>query len=122
MNRRIFSLVCILFYVFMVVSIHCSEQKDDRSKESGLRSRITRAFKKTKRSNKKNDIESKCETQLNNNNNNDNDSDMFDRKAYSKYINSEKYKKLKYRHKFCCGLCHVYKDPYYNLPLTIFMF
>ncbi|CAD2096553.1 fam-c protein [Plasmodium vinckei lentum] len=71
MNKRIFSLVCILFYVFMAVSIYCSEQKDDRSKESSLRSRIIRAFKKTKRSNKKNDIESQREIQSNNNNNYD---------------------------------------------------
>ncbi|CAD2096521.1 fam-c protein [Plasmodium vinckei lentum] len=69
MNKRIFSLVCILFYVLMAVLIYCSEQKDDRSKESSLRSRIIRAFKKTKRSNKKNDIESQREIQSNNNNN-----------------------------------------------------
>ncbi|EUD71208.1 hypothetical protein YYG_03841 [Plasmodium vinckei petteri] len=69
MNKRIFSLVCILFYVFMAVSIHCSEQKDDRSKTSGLRSRIVRAIKKIKRNSKKNDIESEREAQLNNNNN-----------------------------------------------------
>ncbi|CAD2096595.1 fam-c protein [Plasmodium vinckei petteri] len=66
MNKRIFSLVCILFYVLMAVSIYCSEQK-----ESGLRSRIIRAFKKTKRSNKKNDIEPQRENQSNNNNNYD---------------------------------------------------
>ncbi|CAD2086361.1 fam-c protein [Plasmodium vinckei lentum] len=73
MNKRIFSLVCIILYALLAVSIHCSEQKDDRSKESGLRSRITRAFKKPKRSNKKNGIESQREAQLNNNNNNDKD-------------------------------------------------
>ncbi|CAD2097505.1 fam-c protein [Plasmodium vinckei] len=71
MNKRIFSLVCILFYVFMAVSIHCSEQKNDQSKTSGLRSRIVRAIKKISGSNKKNDTESKRETQLNNNNNYD---------------------------------------------------
>ncbi|CAD2083628.1 fam-c protein [Plasmodium vinckei lentum] len=74
MNKRIFSLVCILFYVFMAVSIYCSEQKDDRSKESSLRSRIIRAIKKIQRSSKKNDIEPQQENQSNNNNN-DNDTD-----------------------------------------------
>ncbi|CAD2091016.1 fam-c protein [Plasmodium vinckei lentum] len=78
MNKRIFSLVCILFYVFMAVSIYCSEQKDDRSKTSGLRSRIIRAIKKINGSNKKNVIESKCETQLNNNNNKDYYGDHYD--------------------------------------------
>ncbi|CAD2084375.1 fam-c protein [Plasmodium vinckei brucechwatti] len=105
MNKRIFSLVCILFYVFMAVSIYCSEQKNDRSKESGLRSRIIRAFKKTKRSNKKNDIESQRENQLNNNNNN------MDDVAYFKYIKSEEYKCMEYRKAHCCGLCHDYIDP-----------
>ncbi|CAD2085517.1 fam-c protein [Plasmodium vinckei lentum] len=70
MNKRIFSLVCIILYALLAVSIHCSEQKNDRSKTYGLRSRIIRAIKHIKRSNKKNDIESQRETQLNNNNNN----------------------------------------------------
>ncbi|CAD2100720.1 fam-c protein [Plasmodium vinckei] len=109
MNKRIFSLVCIIFYVFMAVSIYCSEQKHDQSKTSGLRSRIVRAFKKIKRSNKKNDIEYKRENQLNNNNNNDND--IFDREAYSKYIHSEQYRKMKYRHTYCCGLFTDYIIP-----------
>ncbi|CAD2103355.1 fam-c protein [Plasmodium vinckei petteri] len=69
MNKRIFSLVCIIFYVFMAVSIYCSEQKDDRSKTSGLRSRVIRAIQKIKRSNKKNDIKPQRENQSNNNNN-----------------------------------------------------
>ncbi|SCL94493.1 Plasmodium yoelii subtelomeric region (PYST-C1), putative [Plasmodium chabaudi adami] len=55
MNKQIFSLY----------HIH------DRSKEYGLRSRIIRAIKQIKRSSKKNDIESKRETQSNNNNNYD---------------------------------------------------
>ncbi|KEG00571.1 hypothetical protein YYE_04755 [Plasmodium vinckei vinckei] len=71
MNKRIFSLVCIILYVLLAVSIHCSEQKSDRSKTSGLRSRVIRAIQKIKRSNKKNDIEYKRETQSNNNNNYD---------------------------------------------------
>ncbi|CAD2102318.1 fam-c protein [Plasmodium vinckei petteri] len=104
MNRRIFSLVCILFYVFMAVSIYCSEQK-----KSGLRSKIIRAFKKTKRSNKKNDIEPQRENQSNNNNNAD-DSDNEDN---FKYIHSEEYRKQKYRYTYCCGLIHGYKYPYH---------
>ncbi|CAD2090640.1 fam-c protein [Plasmodium vinckei lentum] len=89
MNEKIFSLVCILFYILMAVSIYCSEQKDDRFKESGLRSRIARAFKKTKRSNKKNDTESERESQLNNNNNNDD----------QKYISTYEY----YKSQGTCG-------------------
>ncbi|CAD2096552.1 hypothetical protein YYG_04628 [Plasmodium vinckei petteri] len=71
MNKKIFSFVCIILYALLAVSIHCSEQKHDRSKTSGLRSRIIRAIKKISGSNKKNDIESERGTQLNNNNNND---------------------------------------------------
>ncbi|SCL92208.1 fam-c protein [Plasmodium chabaudi chabaudi] len=71
MNKRIFSLVCIVLYFLLAGIIDCSEQKHDRYKESGLRSRIIRAIKQIKRSNKKNDIESKRETQSNNNNNYD---------------------------------------------------
>ncbi|SCM00014.1 fam-c protein [Plasmodium chabaudi adami] len=71
MNKRIFSLVCIILYVLLAVSIHCSEEKHDQYKESGLKSRIIRAIKQIKRSNKQNDIESKRETQSNNNNNYD---------------------------------------------------
>ncbi|CAD2100714.1 fam-c protein [Plasmodium vinckei petteri] len=107
MNKRIFSLVCILFYVLMAVSIYCSEQKDDRSKTSGLRSRIIRAFKKTKRSNKKNDIEPQREIQSNNNNNKDD----FDHEANFRYLNSEQYRKQKYRQTYCCGLFTEYRLP-----------
>ncbi|CAD2096810.1 fam-c protein [Plasmodium vinckei] len=107
MNKRIFSLVCIILYALLAVSIYCSEQKDDRFKESGLRSRIIRAFKKTKRSNKKNDIEPQRENQSNNNNNKDD----FDHEAYSKYIHSEQYRKMKYRHTYCCGLFTEYRLP-----------
>ncbi|CAD2105337.1 fam-c protein [Plasmodium vinckei] len=111
MNKRIFSLVCILFYVLMAVSIYCSEQKNDRSKTSGLKSRIIRAIKKIQRSSKKNDIESERETQLNNNNNND--SDIIDDEDYFNYIHSEQYRKQKYRYTYCCGLIHGYKYPYH---------
>ncbi|CAD2107757.1 fam-c protein [Plasmodium vinckei petteri] len=107
MNRRIFSLVCILFYVFMAVSIYCSEQKDDRSKTSGLRSRIIRAFKKTKRSNKKNDIESQRENQSNNTNNNSNNHEVIDINTFY----SDQYEKTRYRHTTCCGLFVEYKYP-----------
>ncbi|CAD2109190.1 fam-b protein [Plasmodium vinckei] len=74
MNKRIFSLVCILFYVFMAVSIYCSEQKDDRSKESGLR--------------------------------NDNHEVIDSITFYS-----DKYKKMKYRQTYCCGLFTEYRYP-----------
>ncbi|CAD2096537.1 fam-c protein [Plasmodium vinckei brucechwatti] len=104
MNKRIFSLVCILFYVFMAVSIYCSEQKSDQSKTYGLRSRIIRAFKKTKRSNKKNDIESQRENQLNNNNNNDDEANF-------KFLKSEEYKNMDYLEPCCCGLFYRYNDP-----------
>ncbi|CAD2097795.1 hypothetical protein YYG_04045 [Plasmodium vinckei petteri] len=109
MNKRIFSLVCIVLYVILAVSIHCSEQKHDQSKTSGLRSRIIRAIKHIKRSNKKNDIEPQRENQLNNNNNNYNDSDDIDFEDDFNYVNSERYKKLKYRSIFCCGLCYDYR-------------
>ncbi|CAD2114494.1 fam-c protein [Plasmodium vinckei] len=101
MNKRIFSLVCILFYVLMAASIYCSEQKHDQSKKSGLRSKIIRAFKKTKRNNKKNDIESQRENQSNNNNNadvSDSDDDDF------KYNNRKKYEKADNCCTYCCGL------------------
>ncbi|CAD2085868.1 fam-c protein [Plasmodium vinckei brucechwatti] len=114
MNKRIFSLVCILFYVFMAVSIYCSEQKNDQSKTCGLRSRIIRAFKKTKRSNKKNDIESQRENQLNNNNNNNNNN--MDDEDYFKFLKSEEYKNMEYLEAWCCGLFYTYKHshPIYN--------
>ncbi|CAD2096699.1 fam-c protein [Plasmodium vinckei] len=109
MNKRIFSLVCILFYVFMAISIYCSEQKHDQSKKYGLRSKIIRAFKKTKRNNKKNDIESQREIQSNNNNNaNVSDDDDDD---YFKYRNREKDEKMQYRHTYCCGLFTEYAHP-----------
>ncbi|CAD2097667.1 fam-c protein [Plasmodium vinckei lentum] len=100
MNKRIFSLVCILFYVFMAVSIYCSEQKHDQSKTSGLRSRIVRAIKKISGSNKKNDIESERENQSNNNNNKDvsDDEDNF------KYRNRKKYEEMDDCYTYCCGL------------------
>ncbi|CAD2112654.1 fam-c protein [Plasmodium vinckei petteri] len=108
MNKRIFSLVGIILYVIFAVSIHCSEQKHDQSKKSGLRSKIIRAFKKTKRNNKKNDIESQRESQSNNNNNadvSDSDDDDF------KYYKRKEYEKMQYRHTYCCGLFTEYRCP-----------
>ncbi|CDU20324.1 fam-c protein [Plasmodium yoelii] len=64
MNKIIFSLVCIVLYVILAVSIHCSEQK-----VYGVRSRIIRAIKKMNKSEEKNCIKFKCKAQLNNNNN-----------------------------------------------------
>ncbi|CAD2094041.1 fam-c protein [Plasmodium vinckei lentum] len=63
MNRRIFSLVCITLYALLDVSIYCSQQK-----ESGARNKSVRGTKEINRSNEKNDIEFKRETQLNNKN------------------------------------------------------
>ncbi|CAD2083592.1 fam-c protein [Plasmodium vinckei brucechwatti] len=92
MNKKIFSLVCILFYVFMAVSIYCSEQKSDRSKTSGLRSRVIRAIQKIKRSNKKNDIEPQRENQSNNNNNKNRNHEIIDSITYYSEFQGKKYK------------------------------
>ncbi|SCL90566.1 Plasmodium yoelii subtelomeric region (PYST-C1), putative [Plasmodium chabaudi adami] len=101
MNKRIFSLVCIVLYIFLGASIHCSEQK-----ESGLRSKINRVIKQIKRSNKKNGIEFKRETQLNNNNNNspkNEDKKIKNRKLVIYY--DEKTNIWGYG---CCGLWYLF--------------
>ncbi|SCL97797.1 hypothetical protein PCHDK_000556800 [Plasmodium chabaudi adami] len=90
MNKRIFSLVCIVLYALLAVSIHCSEQKDARSKESGLKSKIIRAIKKIK----------------GNNNNNE----PVDFEANFNMINSHHYQKLLHRRSHCCGLCFYYEE------------
>ncbi|CAD2099547.1 fam-c protein [Plasmodium vinckei] len=98
MNRKIFSLVCIALYVILAVPIQCSQQKvyDARNKS-------VRGTKEINRSNEKNDIEFKRETQLNNNNNNDlkddeddkddkddiNDTDYKDETYDREYINED---------------------------------
>ncbi|CDU18713.1 hypothetical protein YYC_05333 [Plasmodium yoelii 17X] len=64
MNKRIFSLVCIVLYSLLAVSVHCSEQKG-----SGLGNQIFRAIKKIYNTNEHNSVVSKPETQLNNSNN-----------------------------------------------------
>ncbi|SCL86647.1 fam-c protein [Plasmodium chabaudi adami] len=74
MNKRIFSLVCIVLYALLVVSVHCSEQKI-----SDVGNKKVRGTKEINKRNEKDGIESKCETQLENkkpkddkyNNNND---------------------------------------------------
>ncbi|KEG03315.1 fam-c protein [Plasmodium vinckei vinckei] len=92
MNKNIFSLVCIILYTLLAVSIHCSEQKSDRSKTYGLRSRVIRAIQKIKKSNKKNDIEPQRENQSNNNNN-------YDYERYrGPYEDEAPFSD-------CCGLC-----------------
>ncbi|CAD2086362.1 fam-c protein [Plasmodium vinckei brucechwatti] len=63
MNKRIFSLVCIALYALLDASIYCSQQK-----ASDARNKSVRGTKEINRSNEKNDIEYKRETQLNNNN------------------------------------------------------
>ncbi|CAD2109151.1 hypothetical protein YYG_01639 [Plasmodium vinckei petteri] len=95
MNRKIFSLVCIALYVILAVPIQCSQQKvyDARNKS-------VRGTKEINRSNEKNDIEFKRETQLNNNNNNYlkddeddkddiNDTDYKDETYDREYINED---------------------------------
>ncbi|EUD73587.1 hypothetical protein YYG_01633 [Plasmodium vinckei petteri] len=36
MNKRIFSLVCIFFYVILAVAIHCSEQKESSARNKSV--------------------------------------------------------------------------------------
>ncbi|KEG00197.1 hypothetical protein YYE_04953 [Plasmodium vinckei vinckei] len=110
MNKRIFSLVCIILYVLLTVSIHCSEQKHDRSKTSGLRSRIIRAIKKINGSNKKNVIESQREPQLNNNNNNYYNDDKDECVDYYTHIEG----KMRKREPCCCGLFYLESDDLYE--------
>ncbi|VEV56190.1 fam-c protein [Plasmodium vinckei vinckei] len=98
MNKRIFSLVCIILYVLLAVSIHCSEQKSDQSNTSGLRSRVIRAIQKIKRSNKKNDIEPQRENQSNNNNNKNRNHEIIDSITYY----SEFQRKRRKPTTFCC--------------------
>ncbi|CAD2089742.1 fam-c protein [Plasmodium vinckei lentum] len=99
MNKRIFSLVCIVLYVILSVSIHCSEQK-----ASDIGNKNIRGTKEINRNSKKNDIESQQENQLNNNNSN-----YLTGEANFRYINSENFKKIPYRYMFCCGLCYDYR-------------
>ncbi|KEG00390.1 hypothetical protein YYE_04901 [Plasmodium vinckei vinckei] len=94
MNKRIFSLVCIILYVILAVLIHCSEQKHDQSKTSGLRSRIIRAINKLDEINKKNDLEPQLEAILKNNYIRDylddiNNKDYRDVSYYSEYLDDE---------------------------------
>ncbi|EUD69651.1 hypothetical protein YYG_05126 [Plasmodium vinckei petteri] len=99
MNKRIFSLVCIILYALLAVSMHCSEEKSDRSKTSGLRSRVIRAIQKIKRSNKKNDIELQRENQSNNNSNNSNNHEVIDSITYYSEFRNKKRKPTTC---FCC--------------------
>ncbi|CAD2089274.1 fam-c protein [Plasmodium vinckei brucechwatti] len=66
MNKRIFSLVCIILYALLAASIHCSQQK-----ASAVGNKRVRDTKEINKRNEKNDVESKCETQLKNNNHKD---------------------------------------------------
>ncbi|CAD2095851.1 fam-c protein [Plasmodium vinckei petteri] len=71
MNRRVFSLVCIVFYALLAVSIHCSEQKVScQTKHKLIHGKLCNSGYLHVVTKEKNGIESKCETQLNNNNNN----------------------------------------------------
>ncbi|CAD2097693.1 fam-c protein [Plasmodium vinckei brucechwatti] len=92
MNKRIFSLVCIALYALLDASIYCSQQK-----ESDARNKNVRGTKEINRSNEKNDIEFKRETQLKNNNtkNDEDDKDDLDDNDYkdetydSEYTNED---------------------------------
>ncbi|CAD2087456.1 fam-c protein [Plasmodium vinckei brucechwatti] len=108
MNKRIFSLVCTALYALLDASIYCSEQKNDQSKEYVLRSRIIRAIKQIKRSNKKNDIEPQRENQSNNN------KDVFDDEANFKHIRSKKFKNSPYRYTNYYEPFDSYDNPYYS--------
>ncbi|CAD2094004.1 fam-c protein [Plasmodium vinckei brucechwatti] len=66
MNKRIFSLVCIVLYSLLAVSIHCSEQK-----VSNVGNKSVCDTKEINRGDEKSGIEFKHETELNNKNNSD---------------------------------------------------
>ncbi|ETB56051.1 hypothetical protein YYC_05913 [Plasmodium yoelii 17X] len=70
MNKRIFSLVCIALYTLLAVSVHCSEQK-----VSDVGNKSVRGIKETNKSNEKNNIKYKRETQLKSTNPKDDEND-----------------------------------------------
>ncbi|CAD2107699.1 hypothetical protein YYG_00698 [Plasmodium vinckei petteri] len=74
MNKRISSLVCIVLYALLAVSIHCSEQK-----ASDVGNKSVRDIKEINRGDEKSGIESKRETELNNKNNSDLKDDIDDK-------------------------------------------
>ncbi|CAD2084425.1 fam-c protein [Plasmodium vinckei lentum] len=101
MNRRVFSLVFIVFYDLLAISIHCSEQK-----AFSVRG-FFRVTKKTIKNKEKSGIESKCETQLNNNNNNNpkNDEDKKKKNRKIAIYYDEKTNLWGYG---CCGLWYLF--------------
>ncbi|CAD2084406.1 fam-c protein [Plasmodium vinckei brucechwatti] len=101
MNKRVFSLVYIVFYALLAVSIHCLEQK-----ASSVRS-FFQVTKKANKSKEKNDIESECEAQLNNNNNNNpkNDEDKKKKNRRIVIYYDEKTNLWGYG---CCGLWYLF--------------
>ncbi|ETB57374.1 hypothetical protein YYC_04800 [Plasmodium yoelii 17X] len=70
MNKRIFSLVCIVLYSLLAVLVHCSEQK-----VFDVGNKSIRGTKERNKSNEKHDIEYKHKTQLKNNNPKDDEDD-----------------------------------------------
>ncbi|CDS44770.1 hypothetical protein YYC_01109 [Plasmodium yoelii 17X] len=88
MNKRIFSLVCIVIYSLLAVPIHCSEQK-----VSDVRNKSIRGTKERNKSNEQNDIESKRETQLKNNNSKDEDDRGFN--CFNIFKRNKKNKRTK---------------------------
>ncbi|CAD2109147.1 hypothetical protein YYG_01637 [Plasmodium vinckei petteri] len=96
MNKRIFSLVCIVLYTILAASIHCSEQKNDRSKACKLKHRIARANKPIYETNEEYDAKLKREALLKKDNFIDfqddiNDKDYRDVSYYSEYANDDIY-------------------------------
>ncbi|SCL91777.1 fam-c protein [Plasmodium chabaudi adami] len=99
MNKRVFSLACIILYALLGVSICCSQQK-----VSDVGNKSVRGIKEISRSDEQNDVESKREPQLNNNNNCDikDDGDDIDDKDYKdetydrEYVNENDIYNRKY--------------------------
>ncbi|CAD2089396.1 fam-c protein [Plasmodium vinckei lentum] len=89
MNKRIFSLVCIVLYTLLAASMHCSQQK-----ASTVGNKKVCGTKEINKRNEKNDIESKCETQLKSNNNYDTKDDE-DNKGFNCFNIFKRNKKNK---------------------------
>ncbi|KEG00213.1 fam-c protein [Plasmodium vinckei vinckei] len=109
MNKRIFSLVCIILYVLLTVSIHCSEQKSDRSKAFAVGNKRVRGTKEKNKRNEKNDIELQRENQSNNNSNKSNNHEIVDSITYYRKFKG----KLRKRESYCCGLFYLEGDDLY---------
>ncbi|VEV54570.1 fam-c protein [Plasmodium vinckei vinckei] len=113
MNRRVFSLVCTVFYALLSASIHFSEQKVSFQTKHKLiygklyNSGYLHVVTYILTGKEKNGIESKCETQLNNNNNNNlkNDEDKKNKNRKIAIYYDEKTNLWGY---CCCGLWYLF--------------